>query len=370
MQIIQRSVRGSEAEKDTLIPKFLALRIHSGCSSLFFTLNPHDIRSALTLSLLHGDSKIQSQFSLDFTDAETEQYVADLLGAHPRKLHELVAQNPIVGTKCFHWTVKLVIRLLFNCAPTPGQNPDNIAANELPGVFGYVRAYFGVVEPQKRKTLHTHMLVHLLGFAHPQDLMHDDVLPDIFRRVWYFVASVCFRSTEAFASYLRHPSAMEALRREPLLPLTTKQRGMIGESRVSAAVQAQVSARGLSSLPDVKDVAKQMSFFPSKMHADPSVDAGAWAARFVGEVAVATRKSGNHVCRSDVCHKGRIGRRGFCRMYFWHWARYTTPKKQEISKMTHGHELCERWDGVGDPPVRHSPPFVGAPALENSKTHP
>ena len=146
---------------------------------------------------------------MDFTDAEKEQYVTELLGTHPRKLHELVAQNPIVGTKCFHWTVKLVIRLLFNCAATPGENADNIAACELPGVFGYVRAYFGVVEPQKRKTLHTHMLVHLLGFAHPQDLMHDDVLPDIFRRVWYFVASISFRSTEAFANYLHHPSAMD-----------------------------------------------------------------------------------------------------------------------------------------------------------------
>ena len=36
--------------------------------------------------------------------------------------------------------------------------------------------------------------------------------------------------------------------------------------------------------------------------------------------------------------------------------------------MTHGHELQERWDGIGTPPLRHSPPFVGAPALE--VTHP
>ena len=40
MQIIQRNVRGSEAEKDSLLPKFFALRLWSGCSSLFFTLNP------------------------------------------------------------------------------------------------------------------------------------------------------------------------------------------------------------------------------------------------------------------------------------------------------------------------------------------
>jgi len=69
MQIIQRNVRGSEAERDNLIPKFLALRVWSGCSSLFFTLNPHDIKSPITLSLLDGCDKLEKRFSLDFTDA-------------------------------------------------------------------------------------------------------------------------------------------------------------------------------------------------------------------------------------------------------------------------------------------------------------
>ena len=35
MQLIQRGVRGSEAEKDNILPKFTALRLWSGCSSLF-----------------------------------------------------------------------------------------------------------------------------------------------------------------------------------------------------------------------------------------------------------------------------------------------------------------------------------------------
>ena len=40
MQNIQKSVRGSEAEKDNLIPKFTALRLWSGCSSLFLRWTP------------------------------------------------------------------------------------------------------------------------------------------------------------------------------------------------------------------------------------------------------------------------------------------------------------------------------------------
>ena len=34
MQIQQRSVRGSEGERDNILPRFLALRLWSGCSSL------------------------------------------------------------------------------------------------------------------------------------------------------------------------------------------------------------------------------------------------------------------------------------------------------------------------------------------------
>ena len=49
MQRVQRTVRGSEAERDNLLPQFQAMRLWNGCSSLLFTLNPHDIRSPLTM---------------------------------------------------------------------------------------------------------------------------------------------------------------------------------------------------------------------------------------------------------------------------------------------------------------------------------
>ena len=39
IQVSQRKVRGSEAEKDDILPMFMAMRLWSGCSSLFFTLN-------------------------------------------------------------------------------------------------------------------------------------------------------------------------------------------------------------------------------------------------------------------------------------------------------------------------------------------
>ena len=154
----------------------------------------------------------RKKFSLDWSDDATEAYIASFLKDNPRRLHEAVASNPLAATRCFHWTVKLVIRTLFNCDDAPGQALDSIVARDTPGIFGHVRAYMGVVEPQMWKALHLHMLVQLLGFSHPEDIFRGDVLPDVSRRFWYFVASISFGSSEAFADYLTTPSAMDALR--------------------------------------------------------------------------------------------------------------------------------------------------------------
>jgi len=313
MQIVQRNVRGSETERDVLLPKFFALRLWSGCASLFFTLNPHDIRSPMVIALLQDDMRWERKFSLDLSDEETAEYMRSFLQENPRKLHEAVAANPLVATRVFHWTVRMVIRTLFNCADKPGSSPDSIAASETPGVFGHVRAYLGVVEPQMRKALHIHMLIQLLGFSHPQDLFGSEVLPNVFKRLWYFVASVCFRSTEAFANHLGCASAMTALREEPLLPLSKKQKGMIGETRSRECMQAQLTARGLNDSPQYEGLSKPVSYAVSTSHGNSSVGADQWARACIGQVAASTRKTGNHVCRADVCHKGAVGRKGFCR---------------------------------------------------------
>ena len=80
MQICLRNVRGSEAERDTIMYKFAAIRIWSGCSSLFFILNPHDIRSPLTVLLLQSDFQFEKSFSLDVSDEEVAQYNVRVLG--------------------------------------------------------------------------------------------------------------------------------------------------------------------------------------------------------------------------------------------------------------------------------------------------
>ena len=157
--------------------------------------------------------------------------MARLLGEHARRLHDIAVQDPLAATTCFHYTVRLVIRTLFHCTD-PGQPyHDGLATESEPGIFGHVAGYLGVVEPQMRKALHIHMLIQLHGFSHPRDLFADGQFVERCRRMWYFVASICFQSTEAYAEYTKEGSAFQVLRQEPLLSVTQKQRSMIGEVR-------------------------------------------------------------------------------------------------------------------------------------------
>ncbi len=131
----------------------------------------------------------------------------------------------------------------------------------------------------------------------------------------------------------------------PLLPLAKKQRGMIGVGRVHHSIQAQLHSRGMQTIAATQGESGEMSYAPSTSSCNRSVSAGAFRAQVVKEVAISTRRTGNHICRPDVCHKGQIGKKGFCRMYFWHWTRLRDEKKGDRAKMTHSLALQPRWNG-------------------------
>ena len=146
MNQIQRNVRGSEAEKDTLRHRFRAMRIWNGFSSLFFTLNPNDIKSPLTIAMVDKEKFHVRHFSLDLSDVSTDAYLAEMLSQRPRLLHEMVAQDPVAATRCFHYTVRLVINTLFSCTVPGTPYADNLPGHVLPGVFGHISGYLGVVD--------------------------------------------------------------------------------------------------------------------------------------------------------------------------------------------------------------------------------
>ena len=286
-----------------------------------------------------------------------------------------IARKRAPVTQAFYFTVQLVIEELFNCVPGATsvgreQHMDGIAARLEAGIFGSVSGYLGVIEAQMRKMLHLHMLVQLHGFSHPDDIFRRGDLQARVTEVWRFVASICFRSTEAFARYLHEDSAHRALQQSALMPQNRKQRGMIGEAEAKLVVEAQLAARGLPSdgggggmRPEASPTPPLVPYMP-QAYASPTVSSADYAAAVLLEVHAAVHSFGNHTCRSDVCHKGRgVGRLGFCRMMFWHWRTVRNKAGKLEAKRFHGLRRQKRWKGVGHPPIQPLP-HLGAMALE------
>ena len=122
---------------------------------------------------------------------------------------------------------------------------DGVASRSEAGMFGSVSGYLGIIEAQMRKMLHLHMLVQLHGFSRPDDMFRRGGLQARITEVWRFVASICFRSTDAFVRFLHEDSAIRSTQLSALMPQNRKQRGMTGEAAVRTVVEAQLAARGL-----------------------------------------------------------------------------------------------------------------------------
>ena len=249
---------------------------------------------------------------------------------------------------------------------------DGVAARLETGIFGSVAGCLGVIEAQMRKMLHLHMLIQLHGFSHPDDIFRRGDLETRIKRAWSFAASICFRSSEALAHYFHEDSAIHALQGLPLLPLNKKQRGMIGPERSKEVMEKQTLARGM--VPGNLDTSvlaapsgTPFHTWQSQSYADTLLSSADFASMMMADCHAALSSFGNHTCRSDVCHKGRLGKIGFCRMMFWHW--YVVTKKGICNaRRRHGLQLQERWDGSGIPPIQRAPPHQGAASLWT--THP
>ena len=68
MEIVQRRVDGSDAERSSCRFKVVALRVWNGFSTLFFTLNPNDDHSPLTVLFANQEHTHAEEIPLDSTD--------------------------------------------------------------------------------------------------------------------------------------------------------------------------------------------------------------------------------------------------------------------------------------------------------------
>jgi len=372
MDIALRDVEGSEAERDSFRHKFFGMRVWNGCSVLFFTLNPHDIGSPMLVVYANADKTHLERICLDWDDQEMSEYYARAKQDNPLRFHEFAVRFPAAAAQCVHLTFRMTIELLFNCAPPANikpkrQHADGFPCKCEPGIYNFILGYLGIVEPQMRWTEHLHMLIQLLGFTHPRDLFRGRAFADTFRAAWSFIASIVFESQEAFAAYLGTSAAMESLRNSSLMPVREKQQKVMGESRARACIDAQLQARGLLSAP-AHDPTSELKFgtWTPSFYASKAASAAEWEAFAVMDSNAGSQSCGNHVCRATVCHKGRLGKAGFCRLLFW-YLQELMDSKGPFLRRVHGKELQARWDGVGLPPIHDKPPHKGAFKLE--RTH-
>jgi hypothetical protein len=161
MQVASRDVEGSAAARSALRFRFVATRVWCGCAFVFFTLNPHDNKTPLLIVFGHGERFGFRRLSLDWDDAEMTRYYDAEKEGNALRFHDFAANHPRACSRAVHETFRMVLEILGNTAPpanVPGgtQHLDLIAAKCEAGMWQYVHAYNGTVEPQARTTEHMH----------------------------------------------------------------------------------------------------------------------------------------------------------------------------------------------------------------------
>ncbi len=368
LDIVQQHLPYTDAGRHACHRKFVALRLFYGISTIFLTLNPADTKHHFTITFAHDGAFETQRVSLDASDAEIAAFYD---GLPPLALHKLVANDPVAAVRCFHTLVVLVIRHLLGCADSPATlHADGIAASEIEGFFGFVSSFAGVVEPQLRKALRLHMLVNLLGirdFARFKRLLQEDFHATV-RKLWLWIASVQHVSPEAYAHQLAGNDGRAVLSSMPLMQITKRQRDLLGNGRAEESIAAQKHARGMDAAAVAATAKTKFAPFMPGFYKQPTMQTTDWATASIKDTYAGALACGNHKCIQTVCHKGRIGSKGFCRFLFWYWRCITKEGQKPKWKRTHGKELREHWDGNCAPPIGKVEPELRKPLLE--RTHP
>ena len=129
---------------------------------------------------------------------------------------------------------------------------------------------------------------------------------------------------------------------------------------------AQLHARGISTtdLPNAADEVKKrrrykhLPWQPSFYGQAQNLSAADWASAAVRDMSTASLSFLSHECRPDVCHKGKVGKMGYCRLMFWQW-KYVIKNRGTEWKRVHGKQLVPKPDPSMNVPINDIPPNVG-----------
>ena len=148
---------------------------------------------------------------------------------------------------------------------------------------------------------------------------------------------------ESLPATLHTPEAMETFQRLQPLPFSQRQEAVL-HAQLGASWDFQVAGTHwrLGQLPLVpacapwfdpcSDAANGVpTFVPwprTYLCVEAALSAETWTSMLLYDLRHTAVHSCLHDCRPRTCHKGRLGKAGFCRLGFWHWrdvAPWTAP---------------------------------------------
>jgi len=143
-------ITGSDQARASYRSMILSTTYALNPPSIWLTINPNDLQDPIAQVFAGEDIDMDAFNNLAGPDADQRA--------------RNIAADPYAAAKFFKFLIDLLIREVFGVNATPNR------VHSREGIFGFVSAYFGVVEAQGRGTLHLHILIWLRGAPGPIQL--------------------------------------------------------------------------------------------------------------------------------------------------------------------------------------------------------
>ena len=166
------------------------------------------------------------------------------------RFQEFGATHPRARSRAVHESFRMVLGMLGNTAHPANvqggtQHADMVSAKCEAGIWQYLHAYNGVIEPQARTREHMHAFLQVLGYTTPEEFFEQGDFCDQFRRLWASAASICFFSQGAVARQCGTEGSETWLQNTTLFDPNREQLAAIGHDAAKETLRAQRTARGL-----------------------------------------------------------------------------------------------------------------------------
>jgi hypothetical protein len=159
MRAVAGHVKATDASRIRLRSMMWSMSYALNPPNLWITINPDDIDSPIVQMLTGADIDLDKFLSSDGPSKSERGYK--------------VAADPFAAAEYFNIIMNAFTRSLLGLKTVRGRNITKR------GIFGDVKAYFGIVESQGRGTLHMHMLIWLDNSPDGKSLLTSDVLMDL-----------------------------------------------------------------------------------------------------------------------------------------------------------------------------------------------